>query len=97
MGALPGGTNPAADRYTPPPQRNDMFSRAQRILDEPDLLKQRRMLVAASGGYEATADTPTDIAVRDLESGRVRRARAGSTRSALYDPNAPASSVLGSV
>ncbi len=38
-------------------------------------------------GYEQQADSPTDIAVRDLETGRVRRARGGSNKAALYDPS----------
>ncbi len=50
-----------------------------------------RRLAARDGldmrGYEQQADSLTDVAVRDLETGRVRRARQGSNKAALYDPS----------
>ena len=71
-------------------------------------VERRRRLIAGpasadntyGGGFTALPPDQADIVVRDTMSGRVRRTRGGSTRSAIlgsFSPSAPmgASSILG--
>lgn len=71
-------------------------------------VERRRRLIAGpaspdnafGGGFEAMPPDVADIAVRDISTGRVRKTRGGSTRSAIlgtFSPTAPlgSSSILG--
>ena len=50
-------------------------------------IRRRRADITRNGGYDQLAETPTDLATRDLSTGRIRRARGGSQRAALFDPD----------
>lgn len=46
-------------------------------------VQRRRGLIAKNGGFEPLEADTADIAIRDMQTGRLRRARQGSTSSAL--------------